>query len=198
MFLSLLTLFYRLLHSEMKVKLTSNSDYSIEIQFLMTLQVKEFSLSVKFYLLLLSMAGYNSPVMKRMQVDFLSGLNFPKIKPPYPPQCINLNQFLENNTEDLKTSKGSLFHTQFLDLELTKWETKEHKMETNNQYQKVMLLVTKHNYRRQRKQRRKGCNQEDLKGSLHHRKRGRGLTHKVIINQLLNKNEIKLICINFN
>ena len=128
----------------------------------------------------------------------MSELNFPMIKPPNPPQCINLNQFLDNNNQDLKTSKDSLCITHLLDVEITKWNTKEHQMETSNQYQKVMLLVIKHNLGNKCKQRTKGCNQEDHKVSLHHRLRRRGLIHKVLINQLLNKNELKLICINFN
>ena len=198
MFLSLLTLFHRLLHSELKVKLTSNSKLWIEIQLKMTLLVKEFSLSVKFSLLLLSMAGYNSSVMKRMQVNFLSGLNFSMIRRPYPAQCINLTQFLDNNIIDLKTSKVSLCLSHFQDLGLLKWNTKEHQKETNSQYQKVMLLVIKHNYKSQCNQGTKRCNQEDHKGSFHHSLRDRGLSHKVFINHLLNINEIKLICINFN
>ena len=134
----------------------------------------------------------------------MSELNFPMIKPPNPPQCINLNQFLDNNNLDPKSSKVNLCIIQLLDLKPPKCNTKEHQMETNSQYQKVMLLVIKHNYSNQCNQRNqcnqwtKGCHQGDHKCSLHHSLRDRGHNHKVFINHLLNINEIKLIFINFN
>ena len=72
-------------------------------------------------------------------------------------------------------------------------------METNSQYQKFMLRIIKKNYYSNKwNQITMGCHQEDPKGSLHHSLWDRGLNQNVFINQLLNKNEIKLICINFN
>ena len=126
MYLSLLTLYDRLLHSELMVKLTFDSKLWIEIQVKMTLLVKEISLSVNFYQLLLSMAGYNYLVMKGLQVNFLSGLIFPVIKLPYQPQCFKPNQFLDNIKQDLKFSKRSLCLSQLMDVGLPKWDTKEH------------------------------------------------------------------------
>ena len=180
-FLSLLTLFDRLLHSKLIIKMMSNSKLWIKIRDQMTLLVKENSLSVKFYLLLLSMAGYNSPLMKRRSVNFLSGLTFPMINP----------QYQDNNNKDLKFSQFSLYLSHLQDVGLPNWET-------NSQYHKVMLLVIKHNFSNQCNQITKGCHQDYPKGSLHHSFRGKGLIHKVFINHLLDIIEIKLICIKFN